>query len=76
MTDTKIPLSGGHSTSSITKMGNTVHRSLNKNSEYVHNLLLLLEEKRYLYSPKFLGIDDKDREILTYLNGDIVGKEY
>jgi hypothetical protein len=61
----------GHSNEQVVKIGNTVHRSISKNSEYVHKLLLFLEENEYSYAPKFLGIDDEGREILTYLDGDI-----
>lgn len=61
----------GHSNNQVVKIGETVHRKLSSNSDYVHKLLLLLEEKKYPYSPRFLGLDDQGREVLTYLNGDI-----
>ncbi len=40
-------------------------------SEYVHDLLKLLEMKKYSYSPKYLGQDKQGREILTYIQGDV-----
>lgn len=70
-TNAEIPLSGGHSTNGIVRIGETVRRPLNSNSEFIHNLLLLLEKKGYTHSPKFLGIDEKGREILTYIEGRI-----
>jgi tRNA A-37 threonylcarbamoyl transferase component Bud32 len=63
--------SQGHSNKEVVKVGNTARRAICKNSEYVHELLQHLEEKRYPYSPKFVGMDDKGREILTFLDGDI-----
>ena len=69
--DTEEILKGGESTKSVIKFGNTVRRSQNPNSAFVHNLLRLLEEKNYQFSPRYIGIDAQDREILTYLEGDI-----
>lgn len=63
-------LSGGQTTESIVKIGNTVHRSMGPHSEFVHKLLILLERKGYNFSPRFLGIDDKNREILTFMPGE------
>ncbi|TFE02430.1 aminoglycoside phosphotransferase family protein [Jeotgalibacillus salarius] len=38
-------------------------------SQRIHKLLLRLEEKNYPYSPRFLGTDEKGREILTFIEG-------
>jgi len=63
-------LTGGQSTESVIKIGNTVSRSLNPNSEYVHELLKLLEDKNYKYSPKFLGVEN-GKEILSFIAGEV-----
>ena len=62
-------LSGGRTTTEIVRIGNTVRRPIGHNSEFTHTLLKLLERKRFDYSPRFLGIDEKGREILTFIKG-------
>lgn len=71
----KRDLFKGHSTEEVIKIGDRVHRSTNPNSEYIHKLLILLKEKNFKYAPKFLGIDEKGREILSYIDGDIARGE-
>ena len=75
MTDESV-LAGGRSTAEVLRIENTVHRSIGPNSEFAHRLLLLLEAKGYAYAPKFLGIDDKGREILTYVEGFVPGGDH
>ncbi len=65
-------LSGGQNTD-VVRIGDTVHRPIGLNSDYVHNTLTLLEEKNYKHAPKYLGIDDKGREILSYIDGEMGG---
>jgi len=69
-TNEEQKLSGGQNTDVI-RIGNTVHRPVGPNSDYVHKTLTLLEEKDYKYSPRYLGIDDKGREILSYIDGEM-----
>lgn len=69
MKEIYLPL--GQNAQGVVKIGNTVHRPLNSNSEYIHQLLQLLEQKQYPYSPRYLGIDENGREILTFIKGDI-----
>jgi len=68
MTESTI-LQGGRSNQSVVKIGDTVHRTLSANSTFVHKLLLFLQQKKIIYAPKFLGIDDQNREILSYIEG-------
>lgn len=65
-------LKGGQSNESVVKIENTVRRVTSENSEFVHKLLKLLEYKNYPYAPRLLGIDDKGREILTFVDGKTV----
>lgn len=51
-------------------MGETVRRPLRPNSPLVHRLLDHLEKAGFEASPRFLGIDEQGREILTYIEGD------
>jgi len=62
-------LKGGN-VSSIYRSGDTVRRDLKPESSRVHKLLKHLEKKRFHYAPKFLGIDEKGREILSFIEGE------
>ncbi|NJP37526.1 phosphotransferase [Alkalicoccus luteus] len=63
------PLTGGN-VSDVVRIGHTVRRSLRSGSRDVHRLLLHLERKQVPFTPRFLGIDDQNREILTFIEGD------
>ena len=65
----EIPLVGGQLTPGIVRVGNTVRRPPKGNTTFVHDLLLWLEEKGFPFAPRFLGMDEQGREILTYLEG-------
>lgn len=72
MSHTEEILKSGQSTRQVVKVGETVRRSTGVHSTYVHKLLNHLEEKEFPYAPRFLGTDDKKREILTFLKGELV----
>lgn len=63
-------LSGGN-VNHIVRVGDTVRRPTGYWSPSVHELLNHLEKQGFEGAPKFLGIDDSDREILTFVTGDI-----
>ncbi|WP_026695481.1 phosphotransferase [Peribacillus kribbensis] len=62
-------LTGGN-VSIVTRLGNTVRREIKAGSSRIHKLLKHLEDKGFSYSPKFLGIDEKGREILSFIEGE------
>ncbi len=62
-------LTGGN-VSKVYRLGDTVRRELNPHSSKIHKLLKHLENKGFSYAPKFLGIDEKGREILTFIEGE------
>jgi len=64
-------LSGGQSTECVVRIGNTVHRTKSENYEFIHSILLFLEKRNFLYAPKFLGIDKKGREMLSFVEGEV-----
>lgn len=67
-----IPLlSGGRVTQGVVRIDDTVRRPLGKNSKYTHKLLKHLEYVGFKGAPRFLGIDDEGREILSYIEGDV-----
>jgi Ser/Thr protein kinase RdoA (MazF antagonist) len=63
------PLDGGNITTGVVRVGDTVRRPLGPWSPVVHRLLVHLEEVGFAYAPRFLGIDDRGREILTFHEG-------
>ncbi len=62
-------LTGGN-VSIVYRSGDTVRRELKPDSPKTHNLLQHLENKGFSYAPKFLGTDEKGREILSFIDGE------
>ncbi|GGH73577.1 hypothetical protein JOD43_000096 [Pullulanibacillus pueri] len=62
-------LTGGN-VSSVYRLGDTVRRELKPGSTKIHRLLKHLENKGFNYAPKYLGIDEKGREILSFIEGE------
>lgn len=62
-------LTGGN-VSNVYRLGDTVRRELKPDSYKIHKLLKHLENKGFSYAPKFIGIDEKGREILSYIEGE------
>jgi hypothetical protein len=52
-------------------VGDTVRRPLTNNSAFVHDLLRHLELRGFDHAPRFLGIDEKQRAMLTYVDGTV-----
>jgi len=69
MSDTEIPLSGGNVNVGVVRVGNTVRRHPGKASNATHKLLIHLADQSFSGSPRLLGIDEKGREILTFIEG-------
>ena len=71
MKENEIILTGGRSAASVVKIGNEVHRSKSNNFQLIHQLLKHLELEKFQYSPRFIGIDKKGREVLSYIEGEV-----
>ncbi len=69
MPDQEIVLTGGNVNTGVVRVGDTVRRTQSSASPAIHRLLLHLEEKGFSGSPRFLGIDENDREVLTFFEG-------
>jgi hypothetical protein len=67
----EIPLLDGRLTPGIVRVGDTVRRPPKGNAAFVHDLLLFLEDQGFGFAPRFLGMDEQGRDILTYLEGQI-----
>ncbi len=67
----ETPLSGGWVTSGVSRVGETVRRPAGPNAPFAHRLLLHLEEAGFAAAPRFLGLDERGREVLGYIPGDV-----
>ena len=65
----EIPLEGGNVTSGVVRVGDTVRRPCKAGSELAHAVLRHLENVGFRHAPRFLGIDDQGREILSFVPG-------
>jgi len=68
----ETPLAGGNTHASIVRIGDTVRRPTGAWTPGIHALLNHLELKGFAAAPRALGIDDRGREILSYVEGDVV----
>lgn len=75
MSDPRLPHEeerlGGGTLTPVVRVGDTVRRPTGPWSPAVHALLLHLEEVGFTRAPRFLGIDDEGREILSFLPGTV-----
>jgi len=63
------PLIGGRNASEVVRVGDTVRRARDPGSASAARLLGYLEASGYPYAPRHLGVDDRGRDILTYIPG-------
>lgn len=63
------PLAGGHDSGPVHRVGDTIRRSARPWTSSVHALLRHLEAVGYSGAPRVLGLDDRGREVLTYIPG-------
>jgi hypothetical protein len=70
----EIPLAGGDVTVGVVRVGATVRRPTNPNSPFVHALLRHLEAVGFDGAPRFLGLDARGRETLTFVEGEVAGR--
>jgi hypothetical protein len=63
-------LRGGFVTQ-VVRIGDTVRRRPARNAEFVHRLLECLERAGWDGAPRFTGVDEQGREILSFLPGHV-----
>jgi len=68
--DQEIPLLGGSMTAGVVRVGDTVRRPVGPWTSAVHSLLRYLEDVGFDGAPRVLGIDQRGREVLTFLPSD------
>ncbi|WP_330232802.1 phosphotransferase [Nocardia sp. NBC_00508] len=64
----ETPLRGGF-INDVVRIGDTVRRRPSARAEFVHELLGRFEQSSWTGAPRFVGMDEQGREILTYLDG-------
>ena len=67
----EVPLLGGDMTDGVVRVGRTVRRPVQPHTPAVHALLRHLEAVGFDGAPRVLGIDPQNREVLTYLPGEV-----
>jgi hypothetical protein len=71
------PLWGGTANKGlVVRVGHTVRRPLRATSASTHALLQHLTDVGFDGAPRFLGIDDKGREVLSYVRGEAITPPY
>jgi hypothetical protein len=65
-----IPLPGGV-VNAVVRVGDTVRRPPGERAGFVHRLLDLFEQHGWSGAPRFLGVDEQGREILSFLDGHV-----
>jgi hypothetical protein len=68
----EVPLHGGADTPGVVRVGHTVRRPVGRNAPFIHALLCHLEQAGYPGAPRLLGIDDRGREVLTFVPGEVI----
>ena len=68
-------LTGGN-VNHVARKANTVLRPTGYWSPSVHELLIYLEKQGFEGAPGFIGIDDSNREVLTFIPGEVPGNDY
>lgn len=66
----------GGNVNRVVRIGGTVRRAMGPWSPSVHALLQHIQSRGFYGAPKFLGIDQSGREILTFIPGDVAGDRY
>ena len=65
----EVPLAGGRSTPGVVRVGDTVRRPLKPDAERIHRLLAHFERCGFDGAPRFLGLDERGRAILSFIEG-------
>lgn len=77
MNGPEVPLPGGLANAGqVVRVGDTVRRPRHRFSAATHALLRHLEAVGFAGAPRFLGVDSRGREVLSYVPGDAVVAPY
>lgn len=68
-----MPLAGGDVTVGVVRVGDTVRRPRQEQSAFVAAYLGHLERAGFAGAPRFLGVDERGRDVLDFVEGDVPG---
>lgn len=68
----EIPLAGGNMTTGVVRVGDTVRRPMSPQSPTIHRLLTHVRAQGVTWVPRVRGIDQDGREILDFIEGDVL----
>jgi aminoglycoside phosphotransferase (APT) family kinase protein len=74
--DAEVVLTGGHTHAEIVQIGDTVRRPTGPWTAGVHALLRHLEDHGFTAAPRVLGVDEQNREMLTFVPGTVVWPDH
>jgi Ser/Thr protein kinase RdoA (MazF antagonist) len=66
----EFPLSGGATADAVVRVDDTVRRPPGKNADLMRDVLLHLERAGFDAAPRWLGVDEQGRDILTWIEGE------
>ena len=67
----EVPLAGGDVTEGVVRVGGTVRRPRGPWSSSVATYLHNLDQVGFREAPRYLGIDERGRDILQFIPGDV-----
>jgi hypothetical protein len=74
VTDLEIPLPRGDVTEGVVRVGDTVRRARGPWSSTVASYLQHLEQVGFGAAPRYLGVDERGRDILEFIPGEVPGQ--
>ena len=73
VSEAEVPLPGGDVTEGVVRVGDTVRRPHQPQSDFVAVYLRHLERAGFDGAPQWLGVDGQGRDVLDFLPGDVPG---
>lgn len=70
----EVPLVGGDVTEGLVRVGDTIRRPWDPHAPLVRAVLRHLETVGFDGAPRFLGVDARGREVLSFLPGQVAGR--
>lgn len=71
----ETPLSGGATHGdAVVRVGDTVRRPARQSATLVREVLLRLEQVGFEAAPRFLGVDEEGRDVLTWIDGETLAE--
>jgi hypothetical protein len=72
----EVPLLGGDVTEGIVRVGDTVRRPATDVSGAIRKLLAAVRTAGFEGAPEFLGVDDQQRDVLTFVAGEVADRPW